>query len=692
MSSFYVAALMSGAAACPAAAQQASTSAPGAPSGTSAGANTIVVTAAGFEQDIRTAPASISVIGREELETQPFRDLTDALRSVEGVAVTGGSNEQEIYIRGLGGSYTLLLVDGRRQSTRDSRTNGNSGYEQSFMPPVEAIERIEVVRGPMSSLYGSDAIGGVINVITRKIPDKWGGSLSADYTLQLEDDYGDNSQIQGYLAGPVLDDKVGLQFWGRRYHREEARILNGFNGAEDTDLNGRIALRPADGHEIMIEAGTQRIRREGTPGRVLADNGTANYNTNDRDHYAVWYDGRVGEAVIWASVQQEETQRYSYSRSAAEGAFVRAIRAPNVRNRVADLRISMPVMESLMLVTGGQYTHTRLIDQNPGSGSPIQQRFTIDQLAGFIEAEWKILPGFSLTGGARLDDHQIYGSHWSPRIYGVWEPVTNLIVKGGVTTGFRAPDIRMIAPGYAYTTGGPTCTVGPNGTCAVIVGDPDLGAEKSTSYEVSISYDNRSDLNLGVTLFHTDLRDRVSDVQRLDENGNFLRWSEDPNYRLYEWVNINKAMVRGLEATGRWKPAEDISLRAGYTFTDSEQKSGAYAGYALARTPRHMANGRIEWTPNRAFTAFAAGWYHGREINAQLRAGFQGTPVLTPEGRIIRVYPDYFLADVGASYRMSNGVLINMTMQNITNKRLDDMTYNMVNDGRRLWIGTSVRF
>lgn len=128
----------------------------------------MVVTAAGFEQRVEDAPASITVIEGEELRPKSYRDLGDAVRDVEGATVNGGADEQYISIRGMPGDYTLILVDGKRQSARESRTNGNSGYEQSFVPPAATIERIEVVRGPMSSLYGSDAIGGVINVITRE--------------------------------------------------------------------------------------------------------------------------------------------------------------------------------------------------------------------------------------------------------------------------------------------------------------------------------------------------------------------------------------------------------------------------------------------------------------------------------------------------------------------------------------------
>src|SRR5690606_41593262 len=110
--------------------------------------------------------------------------LTDALKDVQGVAVTGPAAEKDIFIRGLPGSYTLLLVDGKRQSTRDARTNGNSGFEQSFLPPANAIERIEVIRGPMSSLYGSDAMSGVTNVITKKVSYQWSGSFRLDDRVQ----------------------------------------------------------------------------------------------------------------------------------------------------------------------------------------------------------------------------------------------------------------------------------------------------------------------------------------------------------------------------------------------------------------------------------------------------------------------------------------------------------------------------
>ena len=173
----------------------------------------MVVTASGFEQSVSDAPASISVISREELERGHYQDVTDALRHVPGVIVTGGGagdNGHDISIRGMPSQYTLILVDGRPQNSRESRPNGSAGFEQDWLPPLQAIERIEVVRGPMSTLYGSDAIGGVINVITRKVAQEWHGNVQLDTVLQESSDSGDSRQANFYLSGPLIDDRLSL--------------------------------------------------------------------------------------------------------------------------------------------------------------------------------------------------------------------------------------------------------------------------------------------------------------------------------------------------------------------------------------------------------------------------------------------------------------------------------------------------
>ncbi|MDN6323572.1 MAG: TonB-dependent receptor plug domain-containing protein, partial [Halomonas sp.] len=183
----------------------------------------IVVSASGFEQAMVDAPASISVVSREELERKRVTSTADALRDVEGVDVggsvgkTGGRN---ISMRGMPSDYTLILIDGRRQNTAGSVTpNGFGETSTSFFPPVSSIERIEVIRGPMSTLYGSDAMGGVINIITRRVDREWVGSVGVESTFNEDRDFGDRREINLYASGPLIEDTLGVQLRGRVYER-----------------------------------------------------------------------------------------------------------------------------------------------------------------------------------------------------------------------------------------------------------------------------------------------------------------------------------------------------------------------------------------------------------------------------------------------------------------------------------------
>ncbi len=120
-----------------------------------------VVSATGFEQDLRDAPASVSMVAGEELSKRPVRDLAEAVSEIPGVSIDSNVSNfggYSISIRGMPADYTLLLVDGKRQDF-NSVAFPNVGFSQaSFMPPIAAIERIEIIRGPASIIYGSDAM------------------------------------------------------------------------------------------------------------------------------------------------------------------------------------------------------------------------------------------------------------------------------------------------------------------------------------------------------------------------------------------------------------------------------------------------------------------------------------------------------------------------------------------------------
>jgi outer membrane receptor for ferrienterochelin and colicins len=654
----------------------------------------VVVTAAGFEQTVKDAPASISVITREELEKGSFRDLTDALREVQGVAVTGVANEKDIFIRGLPGTYTLILVDGKRQSTRDARTNGNSGFEQSFIPPVSAIDRIEVVRGPMSSLYGSDAMGGVINIITRKVSDSWTTSVTADGTLQQHEYFGNSAQGSFYTSGPLIHRVLGLQLWGRGFGRSEDDFLSGITGAREGNIGGRLTFTPNEDHDIMLESGFTRIRRNASKWGTLEPTANDTYNHNDRKYWSLSHEGRWGPTTSTFSILQEWAERRSYTENPRTSDFVKNPRSPEIRNTIVDGKFTTPfdLLGSHTLVTGGQWFNASLTDQNPGYRTGVDETFTINQWALFAEDEWRLTDTFALTNGLRMDHHEVYGAHYSPRSYAVWHATDNLTLKGGVSTGFRAPEIRQIAPGYAYTTGGSGCTYGPNGTCGVIIADPNLQAETSTSYEVSALWDNLNGFTASATYFYTDFKDKISNALVLDDAGNPVRWSEDPNYRLWYNYNIDDAIIQGVELAASWRATDEISIRGSYTFTDSEQQTGDFAGFPLARTPRHMANARLDWnTPVDGLSTWTQVNYHGSEIVGGARIGTNGTPVII-NGAAGRRYDAYATMDAGLTYNFTEKLALNAAIYNIFDKEIEPTDYNTVVEGRRLWVGMSATF
>lgn len=613
----------------------------------------VVVTAAGYEQNLEDAPASITVITGDELRKKSFRDLTDAVRDVEGVTVNGGANETDISIRGMPADYTLILVDGKRQSARESRVNGNSGYEQSFIPPAEAIERIEVVRGPMSSLYGSDAIGGVINVITRKVTPEWGGSITYDYSARQHSDQGNARQSQFYLSGPIKEDLLGLQVWGRYLDRQaddDVEVTNGYSKADHRDLTARLAITPTPDHDILLEAGAQRLKN----GDGLSANWATREQENNRDHWSISHQGRWGWATSDVSLAYEKSSREG--KASADQTDILG-RKPTVENTVFDAKLVMPT-ERNITTAGLQWNDTTVTDWNQGLGDRKDYEFSVTQKALFAENEWSMTDSFSLTTGLRMDHHEEYGVHFSPRVYGVWRATDDWTFKGGVARGFKAPELRAVVADYSYL----------RRNRYVMFGNPDLKPETSTNYEFSALWSNRNDLSAGATVFYNDFQDKLSTVTT-DEVWN--------GYVIMDRVNVDKAVIKGVEMNGRWEITPDVALKGNYTYTDSEQKSGANAGAPLALTPKQKANVRAEWQLNDRAQLWAATNYYGKEYGTTL----SGEPA-----------PGYTTADIGGSYELTRNISLNGALYNVTDKRLDDDTYGTVNYGRTLWASTTVRF
>lgn len=658
--------------------------------------DSIVVSASGFEQDIKEAPASISVVTREELESGAFRDLTDALRNVEGVSITGaaaqqGGGGQDISVRGMPGAYTLILVDGKRQGTREARTNGNAGYEAGWIPPLEAIERIEVIRGPMSSLYGSDAMGGVINIITRKVAKKWGGSARVEGSLQERSALGNSGGTNFYLSGPVKQDLVGLALFGGYFNRAEDEVINGFNKAENYNVNARLSVTPTANHDVVFDVGRSNQNISYNRGESIATTTASSRSVNRRDNIGLTHTGRWGDlGTSTVSIYQEEAYRRNFNTETNE-----VPAEPNVlRNTVGDAKWTIPFASHLLTV-GGQYrkeafTATNYVGRecilpggdctgapnNSGSYRPIQDsgaRLSTVTRAVFAEDEWSLTDRLILTGGVRLDDHEVFGKEWTPRGYAVYKLSNAWTLKGGVSKGYKAPSARDILPGYSLSSGG-----GNGGGSIVIRSNPDLQPETSTNQEVSLQYANNTGLSGGVTLFNNDFKNKITEVT--------LPGVADPAFpgaTIRSRVNVGKAVLRGVEGNLRWALTNSVSVRGTYTFIRSritDDPVNGQTGLQLAGTPKQVLSATVEWKPTQASTA----WTRVLAYDQQMKLNrTSATPTISP---------GYTLVDLGASYKLNKNTTLNAAIYNLGDKRLNYDTANLWLDGRRLWVSAVVTF
>lgn len=622
--------------------------------------NNMVVTASGFEQQVKDAPASISVLSREQLERGHYQNITDALRDVPGVTVTGGGggdNGHDISIRGMPAQYTLVLVDGRPQSSRESRPNGSAGFEQDWLPPLQAIERIEIVRGPMSTLYGSDAIGGVINVITRKVAQQWHGNLQVDTVLQESSSSGDSRQGNFYLSGPLVGDTLGLQLYGQASQRDEDKIINGYEDKSLQSLTARLSLAASDNHDVTAEAGITRQDRQSLMGRSAPSEGcrggcSDSLNKFTNRHMAVTHSGRFDWGTSETFVQRENSRNDS--------------RDIEITNTTAKTSGVIP-LGTHMVTVGASYEEEKLED---GTTNQISDLTTLDQRqwAVFVEDEWMLTDSWSLTGGIRLDESDKYSSHISPRLYSVWNMTPDWTLKGGVSTGYRSPNIRETAPGWGQVSRGGN-----------VYGNPNLKPETSLNKELALYYGNENGFNGSLTVFHNDFDDKITriacPVSICDAGPN--DFGSDPTYR----INVDEAVTRGVEVSLAAPLNESLDLTGSYTFTDSEQKSGEYAGSPLTQLPRHQISASLDWQVSARLSQWTRATYRGKESQ----------PVTGPSSSST-IAPSYTFVDTGLGYQLNANTQLNAGIYNLLDETITYDEYGYVEDGRRVWLGLSVDF
>lgn len=703
--------------------------------------NKIVTSASGFNQELKDAPASISVVTGEELKDRPVRDLAEALSFVGGVSIdqgvgkTGGYN---ISIRGMGANYTLILMDGKRQNTTTAGfPNGFTEVITSFMPPISAIDRIEVIRGPASTLYGSDAIGGIVNIITKKQFDKWGGNLMLDTTLQEESAFGHLYGLGLFAAGPLdKAKKWSLSLRLREQYRQKVpdsalkivpsasgeamavtrNSIVGLSQSNNSNLGMRLGYMPDSKNYFYadIDHGLQWYdNSQNLLGTVGARGGYAKNLFFTRNNFILAHQGKYDSIRTDTSIQYISTLnrgRVVTTSAVPKGSpLVGQDRDLLGGDVLLDHKSVFDIGEFSTISVGGRYFFTSLHDRVVPDPFMFQHNFSL-----FAENETYLTPKLALTLGLRENYNSAFGFHASPRIYAVYNALSkssigDLILKGGISTGYKTPTVSQLVRGVNGLTG--------QGTIPTY-GNPNLKPESSVNYEVSI-FNETSFTEASLGVFFIQFQDKIQragvangTVVPVPGGGICQAGSTVRNGQCSYSINADEAISYGVESYFALKPLDigfgNMGANISYTFNKTMQTSGTAKGLPLTDIPMHTLNSAITYG-YKDLNLYLRGEFKAKQLRTQIvgrnstLSSIQAFRAANPH--LSEFYKPYFLLHIGGSYAITKSLKLHFGIYNLLNQSFIDYVavtsgnqtsylnnYNYVREGRRYYLALNIDF
>ena len=527
--------------------------------------NPLVVTASRSEHSLADAPASVSVITAEQIKARGAGNLLEALRGVPGLSLNGRQvgGRKTLSIRGAEDRHTLVLIDGRRISSTDD-TIGHSDYQYGWVA-MEQIERIEVVRGPMSALYGSEAVGGVINIITRKGGQQWHGGASVRGELG-EGPAGDGHQMSASASGPLgewFDLALGVEDRRRApTPRPENKATSDIEGQDRQRGNLRLGFTPSEGQRLQLDM----LRSEETRRRH-----EQNTRLPARPYYLDTYDlQRRQDALTWQADWSLLRSELRYSEAEFEVNNKRSnniapTRPQRLEDRVWDGNLAFALGDSHSLTLGAERREEFLENAGLTGGSDSALHKAL-----YVQDEIALADGWALTLGTRLDHHAIFGSESSPRAYLVWRASPELTIKGGYGEAFRAPTLKQISPNYVGAEGPHT-----------FLGNADIQPETSRSWEIGADWRDEQSAYTA-TLFRSEIKDLIY--------YNLLRRVGPRS--IYQYDNISEARIDGLEVALRRALGGGFSLASSMTWLDARDRD---SDDKLTGRPEFSATPSLAW-------------------------------------------------------------------------------------------------
>ncbi len=620
----------------------------------------LVVTATMTSQKAEDAPASVTVVTQEDIAKSPVSSVSDLLRETAGVNNFSDANgRDEIQIRGLDGDYTVFLVDGKRVSSKSAFAKGSDADLNSV--PLSAIERIEVIRGPMSTLYGADAIGGVINIITKK-PKKgeaWTGTVSTEVRSIESGEGGDQFRLGASARGSITEDvSAAISVEGVKQDawfaqsgdvdplREEKKAQN---------LTSTVSWQLDEQQALDFDFGYNHDDR---PYQAYNDDPDYRDQEITRYDFAVTHKGNWDWGDTTVFIKREMSDVYDYNTAYATPEHSNL----EENNTYAKLYANKTLgMHSLM--AGVDYRGEEVKDnyffQDTG-------KFTTNTYGVFAQDGMSLTDDLTFTLSGRVDNHSVYGNNFSPRAYAVYQLNDSVTIKGGVSKAFKAPAATYLTEEYRVASCGGAC---------YLAGNPDLEAETSTSYEFGIEV-RQQDFSASATVFRNNIDNLIEREVTYDSTGSPVA---------AEWINVAKAMTQGLELSSTLDLTNDLRLKANYTYLDTEATDSSGDTTVLTGRPEHQASATLDYQATDIVGTF---------ITANYIKGMQYSQWVSGTGTVFSELPGYTRTDIGIVADLTDALVVRAGIKNITDVRLDeeDTGYTTYELGRNYYVSAAYEF
>ena len=661
----------------------------------------------------------VSRISKDDIDKRPAaNDISEFVRTMPGVNLTGNTatgqrgNKRQIDLRGMGPENTLILIDGKpvnsRQSERISMRGERNTRGDSNWVPVEEIESITVLRGPAATRYGSGAMGGVVNIVTKKVSKEFKGQVNLYANQPQDSKEGATRRIGFNLSGPIIQDTLGFRIYGNLNKTDaDAADINaghgndsaaGVEGVRNKDIAGRLQWKISPAQTLILDSSysrqgniyngdTQNSNPRSALVNSLADS-KAETARLYRSAYSLTHDGAWDWGDTKNVISYERTVNSHLPEGLAGGPEGSYTGLDFVQSRLKNLRFSseanIPFKLGVdnVLTVGAEFTDSKLDDPASNTqgfkdqgktdvfngisatrGGKASQR----NWAAYVEDNISLTDKTHLIPAIRFDHNSDSGSNWSPALNFSHQIGENWLVKGGVARAYKAPNLYQTNPDFILYTRGQGCPLNaPNSVRCYYMGNSNLKPETSINKEIGLEF-NKNGWQASATYFHNAYRNKIVIGDQLIATSNIGNW-------LLQWENTPKATISGIEGNLVIPLHDTLKWSNNFTYM---HKSEDYQGNPLSLVPKHTINSTLSWTPNERFDANLTFTHYGRtkprgvavnrlEQNGNPRAG---VAALSSEHNQTQV-GSYGIWGINAGYNWNKRVAVRGGISNLFDKKL----------------------